>query len=202
VLRRTGFVAVLLLAISATTASTQNKTADKLSPARPKPVASIGIEQAFYLIRSTMLTLNDANRSGNYSVLRDLAAPSFRTKNSPADLAMTFADLRQRKFDLFAAAIAAPQFTAAPAADAAGRVRLTGYFPTRPLRINFDLVYENVDGHWLLFGVAIATPPAPQEVAQLQLQPQPLAPPPAAPKLQAKVPLPAPRPVASAPNRH
>ena len=37
---------------------------------RPMPAY---IEQAIYLIRSTLLTLNDANRSGNYTVLRDLA---------------------------------------------------------------------------------------------------------------------------------
>ena len=29
------------------------------------------------LIRKTLLTLNDANLSGNYTVLRELAAPSF-----------------------------------------------------------------------------------------------------------------------------
>jgi hypothetical protein len=56
-------------------------------PAQNLPVS---VEQAFYLIRSTLLTLNDANRSGNYSVLRDLAAPDFQAKNSAADLADSF----------------------------------------------------------------------------------------------------------------
>jgi hypothetical protein len=32
------------------------------------------------------LTLNDANRSGNYTVLRDLAAPDFQGRNTAADL--------------------------------------------------------------------------------------------------------------------
>jgi hypothetical protein len=75
------------------------------------------VEQVLYLIRSTLLTLNDANRSGNYSVLRDLAAPDFQARNTAADLAQIFTDLRRRNFDLFAVALMAPQLTAAPAID-------------------------------------------------------------------------------------
>ena len=40
----------------------------------PAPQPQVSVEQVFYLIRSTLLTLNDANRTGNYTVLRDLAA--------------------------------------------------------------------------------------------------------------------------------
>jgi hypothetical protein len=121
----------------------------------------VSVDQALYLIRSTLLTLNDANRSGNYSVLRDLAAPDFQARNSAADLALSFSDLRRRNFDLFAAAIAAPQLTAAPALDPKKMLRLTGLFPTRPLQINFDLLFQNVGGQWRLFGISVATPQAP-----------------------------------------
>ena len=120
----------------------------------------VSVEQAFYLIRSTLLTLNDANRSGNYSVLRDLAAPDFQARNSPADLAESFSDLRRRKFDLFAAALVAPALTAAPALDAKGMLRLTGNFPTRPQQIDFDLLFQNAGAQWRLFGISVATPAA------------------------------------------
>lgn len=129
------------------------------APQQPLPVS---IEQALFLIRSTLLTLNDANRSGNYTVLRDLAAPEFQAKNTAADLAQAFADLRRRGFDLFGAALLAPQLTAAPALDAEKRLRLTGFFPTRPLQINFDLSFQVVGGQWRLFGISIATPEAPR----------------------------------------
>jgi hypothetical protein len=147
-----------------------------------KPAASqpqnlpVSVEQAFYLIRSTLLTLNDANRSGNYSVLRDLAAPDFQAKNSAADLAESFADLRRRKFDLFAAALVAPELAAAPALDAKGMLRLTGHFPTRPQQINFDLLFANVGGQWRLFGIAVATPAAAAAQAPPAAQAQPAAP--------------------------
>jgi hypothetical protein len=129
-------------------------------PASPPPLP-VGIEQALYLIRSTLLTLNDANHSGNYSVLRDLAAPDFQARNTAADLAQIFSDLRRRNFDLYGAALLAPQLTAAPALDADKRLRLTGFFPTRPLQINFDLTFQVAGGQWRLFGIAITTPDAP-----------------------------------------
>jgi hypothetical protein len=125
-------------------------------PAAPAPPVSQ--DQAIYLVRATLLTLNDANRSGNYTVLRDLAAPDFQAKNTAADLAQSFADLRRRNFDLFAAALLTPQFTTAPALDANGWLHLTGYFATRPLQINFDLIFQIVGGQWRLFGISVATP--------------------------------------------
>ncbi len=138
------------------------------STAKPAPAPQpISPAQALYLVRSTLMMLNDANRSGNYTVVRDLSAPDFQARNSAADLAQSFADLRRRNFDLFAAAILAPQFTAQPALDANGRLRLTGFFPTSPLRISFDLIFQSVDGQWRLLAVSVATPPAPAPQSQL-----------------------------------
>jgi hypothetical protein len=134
----------------------------KPAPAQ-KPQAPVTLQQALYLIRSILLTLNDANRSGNYTVLRDLAAPGFQAKNSAADLGQIFADLRSRHVDLFAVALMAPQLTAAPAVEGHGLLRLTGYFPTQPLRIAFDLLFQDVDHSWRLFGISVQTQPAPPE---------------------------------------
>jgi hypothetical protein len=121
--------------------------------------------------------LNDANRSGNYTVLRDLAAPDFQARNTAADLAQIFVDLRHRNYDLYEAALLAPQLTAAPALDAEKRLRLTGFFSTRPLQINFDLTYQVVGGQWRLFGISIATPQAPPLAAKAQAPPaKPAAP--------------------------
>jgi hypothetical protein len=135
---------------------------------------SVSTEQAQYLVRSALLTLNDANRSGNYTVLRDLAAPDFQARNTAADLAQSFADLRRRNFDLFAAAILAPQFTTPPGLDGSGRMRLTGFFPTQPLQIRFDVVFQSVGGQWRLFAISVSTPEvgAPHALLQPGEQPQ------------------------------
>ena len=146
------------------------------SPANSQDKLPVSLEQALYLIRSTLLTLNDANRSGNYTVLHDLAAPSFQAKNSPADLAQIFTDLRNRHFDLFAVALAAPQLSAPPHLEGGGMLRLSGEFPTRPLQINFDLLFENVGGQWRLFGISVQTPqapPAPQAAQKNMPVPRP-----------------------------
>ena len=142
-------------------AAREHTSAPSNDGAAEKPPA-INPEQALYLVRSALLTLNDANRCGNYTVLRDLASPDFQAKNTAADLAQIFADLRRRNFDLFAAALLAPQFAAAPALDANGRMRLTGFFPTRPLQISFDLTFHSVGGQWRLLAISVSTPEAPR----------------------------------------
>ncbi|WP_314953905.1 hypothetical protein [Bradyrhizobium cosmicum] len=128
--------------------------------AAPTPSLPVTLEQALYLIRSTLLTLNDANRTGNYTVLRDLAAPDFQARNTAADLALNFLDLRRRNFDLYGAALLAPQFSDAPALDQRGMLHLAGYIPTQPQQIRFDLTFQIVAGQWRLFAIAIATPEA------------------------------------------
>jgi hypothetical protein len=126
-----------------------------------QPALPVTTEQTLYLIRSTLLALNDANRSGNYTVLRDLAAPDFQARNTAADLSQSFSDLRRRNFDLYGAALLSPQLTALPALDQHGFLHLAGYFPTRPQQINFDLLFQNVANQWRLFGISIATPDVP-----------------------------------------
>jgi hypothetical protein len=134
----------------------QQQQAQQQQPALP-----VTTEQALYLIRSMLLTLNDANRSGNYTVLRDLAAPDFQARNTAADLSQSFSDLRRRNFDLYGAALLSPQLTAVPALDQRGFLHLAGYFPTRPQQINFDLLFQDVAKQWRLFGISIATPDVP-----------------------------------------
>ena len=148
----------------------------KSAPAPPRPAAQqktmpVSIEQALYLVRSTLLTLNDANLSGNYTVLRDLAAPDFQARNTAADLAQTFSDLRRRNFDLYGAALLAPQLTVVPALDQSGMLHLAGYIPTRPQQINFDLVFQVVGNRWRLYSISIATPEAAPAQPQAQAPP-------------------------------
>ena len=52
------------------------------------------------LLRNTLITLNDAIQTGNFTVLRDTGAPGFRDANSAARLSQAFADLASRGVDL------------------------------------------------------------------------------------------------------
>ena len=57
-------------------------------------------DKLLILINSALLALNQANETGNYTVLRDMAAPSFQRANSPERLAQLFSNLRNRNLDL------------------------------------------------------------------------------------------------------
>lgn len=108
------------------------------------------------LIRTSLIALNQANLTGNYSVLRDLGAPAFAQANNPAQLAELFANLRQRGIDLEPILVIDPQ-VAQPLIDAQGMLRLKGFFPTYPEQVNFELIFQWIDTRWRLFGIAVTT---------------------------------------------
>jgi hypothetical protein len=133
------------------------------TPATPGP-AIPSDQKLATLIFSTLIALNQANATGNYSVLRDMGAPGFQTANSAARIAEAFANLRQRNLDLSPILLFQPKLLRKPVLDAQGRLRVTGFFQTRPEQVNFDLIFELVGGQWRLFGMAVdtrqAAPPA------------------------------------------
>jgi len=111
------------------------------------------------MIRTTLIALNHANRTGNYTVLRDLAAPVFHGTNNPARLAEIFAKLRARDLDLSPILFFQPKLRRPAEIDENGLLRLTGFFETRPERISFDLLFQPVQESWRLFGLAVDVAP-------------------------------------------
>jgi hypothetical protein len=123
-------------------------------------------EKIVLLLRTTLVTLNDAMQTGNFTVLRDVGAPSFSEANSAARLSQSFSDLASKGIALSAVTVIAPQLTEPPGLDQQkGMLHLKGYFPGNPVQINFEVLYQSVDGRWRLFGLSVqpGTPtPAPQ----------------------------------------
>jgi len=113
-------------------------------------------EKLVLLIRMSLLTLNDALQTGNFTVLRDRGSPSFREANSAADLARIFTRLEAQNIDLGMVAIMTPQLTEAKVEGPEQRLTLKGIFPGQPTQIDFELAYEPVAGHWQLFGISVA----------------------------------------------
>ena len=108
------------------------------------------------LIYATLGALNQANVTGNYSVVRDLAAPDFQKINTPARLAVIFFKHRQARLDFATALIHEPSLTKPAAIDEKGLLHLTGFIPSEGLRLNFDFTYQRVDGRWRLFGLTVS----------------------------------------------
>ncbi|MBB6225927.1 hypothetical protein FHS79_000078 [Polymorphobacter multimanifer] len=126
-------------------------------PASAQPVP--GELDLSKLIWTTLAAVDHANQSGNYSVLRDLSAPSFQAANDAARLTQIFAGLRSSGTDLSNALLLGPTWTAAPAIVPGGLLRLQGFFGLRPTAIAFDLSYQWVGGRWRLYGVGISPRP-------------------------------------------
>lgn len=158
---------ILLVALVALFFSPQLVLAQAKKPAhqaKPTP-AQIDKNGALILIRSTLIALDQANKTGNYTVLRDLGAPGFQAANTPARLAEIFAKERSAKLDLSGVVVLEPQLNQLPEIDSNGMMRMTGFFPSVPTQIKFDLLYAPVGGQWRLFGIAVglgqAAPTAP-----------------------------------------
>lgn len=111
-----------------------------------------------------MAAIDHANRSGNYSVLRDLGAPGFQINNDAARLGQIFAGIRAQDIDLSNTLLLAPSYRAPPAIVSPGVMRLQGSFGLRPIAIGFDLYYQWVNGRWKLYGVSIT----PIKLAEVQ----------------------------------
>jgi hypothetical protein len=154
--------------------------------------ANIDRNGVLILVRSSLLALDQANKTGNYTVLRDLGAPSFQV-NTAAKLAEIFAPQRNEKLDLSGVVAIDPQLTILPEIEN-GMLHMAGFFPSVPSQVNFELLFAPVEGQWKLLAISIAlgsatpAPPTPPPAPAAPPSKQPVAP----PKAPAAKPLPHP----------
>ena len=143
---------LLLLCATATLTEAQEKEPAARELPRPPDAAKLRI-----LIYNSLIALNQANLTGNYTVLRDLGSSHFRSGNSAAYLSELFADLRKRRIDLAPIVVFEPKLIKRPEVSEEGLLRLTGFFDTAPEKVAFDLVFIVEDGDWRLVGIAADT---------------------------------------------
>jgi hypothetical protein len=150
------FAVALAVVASASHAQTPAQT--------PKP-AQIDRNGVLILVRSALLALDQANKTGNYTVLRDIGAPGFQS-NTAARLGEIFAKLRNDNLDLSGVAVIDPQLNLLPQIEANGLMHMAGFFPSVPTQVNFDLSFAPVNGQWRLFGISVgvgsSAPAAPE----------------------------------------
>jgi hypothetical protein len=135
------------------------------SPTPPPRPVEIDKNSVLILIRTTLIALQHANQTNNYSVLYGLSAPGFQSANSPERLSQIFANLRAKNFDLSGVVVLEPQLTVLPELYSNGVMRMAGFFPSVPMQVYFDLQFAPVQGQWRLIGIAVdiggSTPAAP-----------------------------------------
>jgi hypothetical protein len=126
------------------------------SDAPPLPSA----EQLVSLVRNVLLAVNDANLTGNYTVLRDLSAPDSQGLNTPERLEESFRPIRQQGTDFSIVAVATPRFVQLPTFTPQGYLRVNGEFVSSP-RITFDIFLQHVEGRWRPYAIGVGVVPVP-----------------------------------------
>lgn len=101
------------------------------------------------LIKTTLLTFNDANLTGNYTVMYARLAKPFRDKITPEGLKKAFSAFADQKIDLGLIAAMAPVASSeAKITVARGSLELRGYFATKPSRVTYELDFLPSEGQW------------------------------------------------------
>jgi len=134
------------------------------APVQIAPVANTpplpSAEQLVSLVRNVLLAVNDANLTGNYTVLRDLSAPDSQGLNTPERLEESFRPIRQQGTDFSIVAVATPRFVQLPTFTPQGYLRVNGEFISSP-RITFDIFLQHVEGRWRPYAIGVGVVPVP-----------------------------------------
>lgn len=107
------------------------------------------------LVWTTMIALDNANRTDNYSVLYSLGSPGFQASNTPQVLRTAFARLRQNRVDIGRTLLINPTYYIPPAIDEKGRLRLRGGFDFRPKAIRFDILFTRAGTSWRVHALSV-----------------------------------------------
>src|SRR5690348_16150875 len=87
------------------------------------------------LVKATLLSFNDANVTGNYTVFHAKLSKPFRQQFTPERLQETFKDFASKDIDFDIIAAYKPVYEPQPRVDDAGKLLVKGWFPTEPVRV-------------------------------------------------------------------
>ena len=138
-------IMLALLGVSPVSAQDQQQAAPKIIKLEPYIVEKF--------VKYVVIAVDQANQTGNYTVLHGMGSDPFK-KTSPAELFKSFEGMRKSRLDLSSVLLYKPRLSTKPEL-VNGVLRATGYFPTEPLKINFDIVWVLATDHLLLEGLSI-----------------------------------------------
>jgi hypothetical protein len=107
------------------------------------------------LVKTSLLSFNDANVTGNYTVFHAKLSKPFREQFPPERLERTFRDFSKKHIDFDVIAALKPDYDPPPGVDDTGRLLVKGSFPTEPLRVFFNLEFIPSDGEWKLISINV-----------------------------------------------
>lgn len=134
-----------------TSPATQSRPRQLVQPHQVPPGPAIAI-----LVKSSLIALNQANATGNYSVLLALGSGTFRARNNSQTLAQTFSGMRSARVNLNPVIVMNLQLTRQPVIEQNRFLRLIGFLATRPSQTNFDLHFEPSENEWKLANLSLS----------------------------------------------
>jgi hypothetical protein len=135
------------------------QTKPTIDQQQPRP-AQIDKNGLLLLVRQVLFALDLSNKSGNYTILREISAPGFAAANDAARLSQLFRNLRDKNADLSGVLVYEPQLTLMPEVTKEGLMRFAGYFPSASNQIKFEMIFAPINGQWKIFGLAADVAPA------------------------------------------
>ena len=107
------------------------------------------------LIRTTLVTFNDANMTGNYSVLLAKASKQFQAQVSAEKLFTSFESFR--KNELFFESVITDDYDSYEKAkfDAEGALVLAGVFKGDDMQVKYRLRFVQNDKAWKVLGINV-----------------------------------------------
>jgi hypothetical protein len=100
------------------------------------------------LIKATLLTFNDANVTGNYTVLHAKLSKPFRDQFTPDKLKEAFKAFHDNHIDFDIIAAKKPILREPAKVDDSGALSLEGHFDTSPSQVHFELRFIRSEGEW------------------------------------------------------
>jgi hypothetical protein len=107
------------------------------------------------LIRTTLMTFNDANMTGDYTVLFAKASKQFQAQLSVEKLAAAFAGFR--KNELFFEEVVTADYDSSEKAklDGEGALVLAGVFKTDDMQVKYKLRFVQNSKIWKVLGINV-----------------------------------------------
>jgi hypothetical protein len=116
------------------------------APAQAQKVPEARMQEL--LIRTTLLTFNDANVTTNYTVLHARMSKPFRDQFPPDKLKAAFNDFSEKHIDIAYVAAMTPMPDKPAGINDEGVLTLEGHFDTTPKKLKYNLGFIMSDGQW------------------------------------------------------
>lgn len=111
------------------------------------------------MLRESLRAFNGAVQSGSFDAFHARLAKPFREQYSAERLKTVFAQFVDRQIDLSPALELKPVFEPEPTVGDRQVLQVSGHFPSRPSRLEFDLKYVPEDGSWKLIAISVHVKP-------------------------------------------